>query len=67
MTDADLEERPKGVFVHHVPGPWASFGVHVDWQAPHVRLHMGHYQVTWGRLYGKDEIPLGGQGDEIDA
>lgn len=58
MTEG-LPERPRGVFLHHVPGPWFSFGIHIDWQAPHLRLHIGHHQVTWGRLYGKDETPIG--------
>ena len=33
------------------PGPWLSLGVHIDWQAPHVTLHIGWWQVTIGRLY----------------
>lgn len=59
--------RPSGIFVHHVPGPWLSLGVHIDWQAPHLRLHVGHHQITFGTLYGKDETPLGHEEGDDDG
>lgn len=52
--EAGVESRPlmtKMIKVQTVKGPWLSLGIHVDFQRPHVDLHILWWIITIGRDY----------------
>lgn len=43
--------RHWGLRIDDCSGPWVSLGVHLDFQAPLVDLHVVWWLISFGRLY----------------
>ena len=43
--------RTGPISISTVKGPWASFGIHVDWQRKYVDLHVWWWIITIGSDY----------------
>lgn len=47
--------------IETIRGPWLSFGIHIDWQRPHITFHAFWWIVTVGKRYDWRDCVTDGQ------